>query len=58
MREHEEMDAERMRDAQAGRPPAMVCICPKCKYMEPQSTGTPCIRKRCPRCGSMMVRGR
>ena len=32
------------------------CICPKCKYEEPQQRGQPCRTKKCPKCGTLMTR--
>ena len=37
--------------------PARSCVCPKCGYKEIKVRGEPCIRKKCPKCGSMMIRG-
>jgi len=34
-----------------------ICICPRCSHREPHEQGVPCSRKRCPVCGSPLVRG-
>ncbi len=36
--------------------PGGECICPKCNYKEPQIRGQPCMKKKCPKCGSAMTR--
>ncbi len=36
--------------------PGGVCKCPKCNYQEPQVRGIPCTSKKCPKCGSNMIR--
>jgi hypothetical protein len=28
-----------------------VCRCPKCGHSEPHVRGTPCTKKKCPKCG-------
>jgi len=33
------------------------CVCPQCSHIEPHERGIPCTQKRCPACGSVMVRG-
>ena len=38
--------------------PATECVCPKCNHKEPKERGDPCITKKCPKCGTLMVRGR
>ncbi len=37
--------------------PGGECICPNCKYREPQVRGSPCMNKKCPKCGTKMTRG-
>ena len=32
------------------------CICPKCNYEEPHIPGEPCFKKKCPKCGTAMIR--
>ena len=39
------------------RGPATSCVCPKCGYEESKSRGIPCASKKCPKCGTLMVRG-
>ncbi|RKX93042.1 MAG: hypothetical protein DRP84_09105 [Spirochaetes bacterium] len=40
-----------------GLGPGGYCVCPKCGYREPHTPGEPCMKKRCPKCGSVMTRG-
>ncbi len=37
--------------------PGGVCICPKCKYETAHIRGQPCNQRKCPKCGSLMMRG-
>jgi len=37
--------------------PSGNCICPKCGHKETHQTGVPCYQKKCPKCGSPMIRG-
>ena len=37
--------------------PGGLCVCPKCGYKEPQVRGSPCMNKKCPKCGTKMTRG-
>ena len=37
--------------------PGGICKCPKCEYEEPQIRGQPCMNKKCPKCGTQMIRG-
>ena len=37
--------------------PASSCICPKCGYKEQKLRGIRCMDKKCPKCGTIMVRG-
>ncbi len=32
------------------------CVCPKCGEKVPHQSGSPCIERKCPSCGSKMVR--
>ncbi|MEA2035962.1 MAG: DUF134 domain-containing protein [Nanoarchaeota archaeon] len=34
-----------------------ICKCPKCGKEAPHARGEPCVKRKCPECGSMMVRG-
>ncbi len=36
--------------------PGGECVCPICGYREPQVRGSPCINKKCPKCGAKMTR--
>lgn len=36
--------------------PGGICKCTKCGYEEPQIRGQPCMNKKCPKCGSAMIR--
>ncbi len=37
--------------------PGGICTCPKCNHTEPQIRGQPCMSKKCPKCGTLMIRG-
>ena len=37
--------------------PAMTCVCTKCGHKEPKTKGMRCIDRKCPKCGSQMMRG-
>ncbi len=45
-----------MGDATGGES-GFTCICPNCPHSEPHERGVPCSRKKCPVCGSALVRG-
>ncbi|KUG24360.1 ferredoxin 2 [hydrocarbon metagenome] len=32
------------------------CLCTKCGYREPHERGIPCMQKKCPQCGSTLIR--
>lgn len=32
------------------------CVCPNCGEKEPHQAGTPCYTKKCPKCGTEMIR--
>ena len=36
--------------------PGGACICPNCGQREPHVVGQPCYQKKCPQCGTQMVR--
>ncbi len=36
--------------------PGGECICPNCGYREPHTAGVPCYEKKCPNCGTPLVR--
>ncbi len=36
--------------------PSGTCVCPQCGYKEPHERGVPCIERRCPKCGAVMIR--
>ncbi len=36
--------------------PGGYCVCPVCGYGEPHQAGIPCNQKKCPKCGTLMVR--
>lgn len=38
------------------RGPGGTCKCPSCGHEEPQIRGQPCMGKKCPKCGSNMIR--
>ena len=35
--------------------PSGSCVCPRCGYKEPHTTGLPCYMRRCPRCGARCI---
>ena len=43
-----------------GRPVATgvggTCVCPKCGYREPDERGVLCVRKPCPKCGTVLTK--
>lgn len=42
----------------ASRDPGGVCVCAQCGHQEPHRRGEPCAQKPCPKCGSVMTRGK
>ena len=36
--------------------PGGYCICPSCGYREPHERAVPCYQKKCPQCGTVMMR--
>ena len=36
--------------------PGGYCVCPHCGYREPHERAQPCYEKKCPQCGTRMVR--
>jgi len=40
-----------------GRGPGGVCKCPECGHTEAQIRGQPCMNNKCPKCGTLMIRG-
>jgi hypothetical protein len=32
------------------------CVCPSCGHKEPHVVGQPCYQKKCPKCGTPMIR--
>jgi len=41
----------------AGVGPGGNCVCQNCGHIEPKIRGQPCLKRRCPKCGSQMIRG-
>lgn len=36
--------------------PQGFCVCPSCGEKTPHETGLPCTSKKCPKCGTTMIR--
>jgi hypothetical protein len=36
--------------------PGGQCVCPSCEHKEPHKAGQPCYEKKCPECGTKMIR--
>lgn len=37
--------------------PGGECLCPSCGTRIPHKPGVPCVQEKCPKCGTMMIRG-
>ncbi|AEE15257.1 hypothetical protein Thena_1647 [Thermodesulfobium narugense DSM 14796] len=37
--------------------PGGECVCPNCGTRIPHKPGVPCVQEKCPKCGTMMIRG-
>lgn len=37
--------------------PGGFCVCPKCKHKVKHTVADPCLRKKCSKCGTKMIRG-
>ena len=33
------------------------CVCIKCGFSSPKNAGIPCMKKKCPNCGNVLLRG-
>jgi predicted RNA-binding Zn-ribbon protein involved in translation (DUF1610 family) len=40
-----------------GAGPVGYCVCPKCGEKTTHTVGTPCTSMKCPKCGTVMIRG-
>lgn len=40
-----------------GAGPAGFCVCPSCGEQAGHVAGTPCTSQKCPKCGTLMIRG-
>ena len=40
-----------------GLGPGGNCVCPKCGYKQLKVIGVPCLQIKCPKCGTLMIRG-
>jgi len=36
--------------------PGGECVCPNCGHRESHVAGQPCYQKKCPKCGTQMIR--
>ncbi len=36
--------------------PGGECVCPNCNYSESHKRGDPCFKKKCPKCGTTLIR--
>ncbi|MDI9601322.1 MAG: hypothetical protein QM328_04090 [Acidobacteriota bacterium] len=41
----------------SGMGPGGECVCPKCGFRTAHVRGVPCLKRECPQCGTLMVRG-
>lgn len=48
--------AGRMGGPGAAGPPSGFCVCPQCGHKEPHERGLPCNKRKCPKCGTTMIR--
>lgn len=39
-----------------GMGPGGSCVCAKCGHKEPHQRGVPCFERKCPQCGSPLMR--
>ena len=46
----------RMGRSMGFRGPATMCKCSNCNWQEPKERGIPCAGKKCPKCGSAIIR--
>jgi len=47
----------RMKGNRAGAGSGGKCVCPNCGEVRTHQRGIPCLNNKCPKCGTMMVRG-
>ena len=44
------------RNRRRGAGPDGHCVCPECGHKEPHVAGQPCYQKKCPKCGTQLIR--